>query len=65
MHTDQEIELLEDISQQLKNILAKFHKMHLKNRKKSSKSDSKSKNPESSPEVDFSELTMSKMRFER
>ena len=65
MHTDQEIELLEDISQQLKNILAKFHKMHLKNRQKSSKSVVKRKNPETSPEVDFFDRTMSKMRFER
>jgi len=65
VHTGQEIELLEDISQQLKNILAKFHKIHLKNRRKSSKSDCKSKNPETSPEVDFSDRTMSKMRFER
>ena len=65
MHTDQEIELLEDISQQLKNILAKFHKMHLKKRQKSSKTDCKRKNPETSPEVDFSDRNMSKMRFER
>ena len=64
MHTDQEIELLEDISQQLKNILAKFHKIHLKNRKTSSKSDCKRKNPETS-EVDFFDRTMSKIRFER
>ena len=64
MHTEQEIEFLKDISQQLKSILAKFHKMHLKNRKKSSKSDSKSKITKTFPGVDKTDQTMNKMRFE-
>ena len=63
MHTEQEIELLEDISQQLKSILAKFHKIH-KNSKKSSKSDSKSKISKASLGADLSDQTMNKIRFE-
>ena len=34
VHTEEEIEILEDVSQQLKAILAKFHKIHLKKNKK-------------------------------
>lgn len=64
MHTEQEIKLLEDISQQLKSILAKFHKIHLKNRKESSKSDFQVKNAKISPGADSSNQTMSKMRVE-
>ena len=63
MHAEQEIELLEDISQQLKSILAKFHKIH-KNRKKSSQSDSKSKITKTSPGADLSDQSLSKIRFE-
>ena len=64
MYTEQEIEFLEDISQQLKSILAKFTKMHWENRKKPSKSDSKSKITKTSPGEDLSDQTFSKMRFE-
>ena len=64
MHAEQEIELLEDISQQLKSILAKFHKIHLKNRKKPSKSDVQSKNEKISLGADLSNQTVSKMRVE-
>ena len=56
--TEQEIELLEDVSQQLKSILAKFHKIHLKNRKKSSKSEFQSKNQKASPGTDMYEQIM-------
>ena len=64
VHTGQEIELLENISQQLKSILAKFHTIHLKNRKKPSKSDFQSMNEKVSPGADLSNQTMSKMRVE-
>ena len=64
VHTGQEIELLENISQQLKSILAKFHTVHLKNRKKPSKSNFQSMNEKISPGADLSNQTMSKMRVE-
>ena len=39
VHTQEKIEILEDVSHQLKTILAKFHKIHMNKRKLSLKTE--------------------------
>ena len=43
VHSQEEIEILEDVSNQLKTILAKFHKIHMNKRKLSLKTETEGK----------------------